>query len=356
MVDETADCHENEWDGLPGKQQYIAMTVFAPVIGALWRTIESYGIDPCSVIDENVYRPGSDLPMNGRISPKDYDKAQVKALALVNDPAFGIRLAKYLHPSHLGALGHAWMASSSLKYAIHRLIRFGAMYNERMNLVASEVDELLKVETHLDQGLVVPDMKVDSHLAGLLALCRLNFGPSLLPAFVRMQGKTPPDPTPWHEYFGVKVQFNQPENCIAFRLQDVTKLLTGSSPMLVALHEDVIKRQIADLNRSDIINRAISATMEQLPSGGVSEASVASALNMTKRTLHRKLCEQGTSFRKILTGVRKEMVQRYLAEPTYSVTEISFMLGYTNTSAFSRAFRRWHGVSPTQARGVSNHR
>ncbi len=50
------------------------------------------------------------------------------------------------------------------------------------------------------------------------------------------------------------------------------------------------------------------------------------------------------------------MVQRYLAETTYSVTEISFLLGYTDTSAFSRAFRRWHGVSPTQARGVSNHR
>ncbi len=79
----------------------------------------------------------------------------------------------------------------------------------------------------------------------------------------------------------MKVQFNQPENCMAFRLRDATKLLTGSSPMLVALHEDVIKRQIADLNHSDIVNRAISTTMEQLPSGGVSEASVASALNMT---------------------------------------------------------------------------
>ena len=331
------------------------MTIFVPVMGMLWRTIESYGIDPCSVIDESVYRPGNDFRMNERISFKDYDEAQVKVMALVNDPAFGLRVAKYLHPSHLGALGFAWMASSSLKDAIHRLIRFGLMYNERMNLVVSEVDGVLQVETHLDPATVVLDMKIDAHLAGLLTLCRLNFGESLKLAYVRMRRSPPIDPVPWHEFFGVKVQFSQPENCIALWQHDATKSLTGSSPMLVAMHEDVIKRQIADLKRSDIINRAISAIMQQLPSGDVSEASVATALNMTKRTLHRKLCEQGVSFRTILTSVRKELVQRYIAEPTYSVTEISFLLGYTNTSAFSRAFRRWHGVSPTQARGVSNH-
>ena len=90
--------------------------------------------------------------------------------------------------------------------------------------------------------------------------------------------------------------------------------------------------------------------MDQLPSGAVSEVSVAQALNMTTRTLHRKLVEKGISFRFLLTNVRKELVQRYINEPAYSITEISFLLGYNDTSAFSRAFKRWHGQSPTQAR------
>lgn len=329
------------------------MTIFVPVMGMLWRTIESYGIDPGRVIAESVYRPDNDFRMNERVSLKDLDEILVKALALINDPAFGLRVAKYLHPSHIGALGFAWIASSSLKEAIHRLIRFGAMYNERMNLLVSEMDGVLKVETRLDPAMVYSDMKADSHLAGLLTLCRLNSGESLKPVFVRLRRSLPLDPVPWHEFFGVEVQFGQAENCIAFWLSDATKPLTGSNSMLVALHEDVIKRQIADLNHSDIINRSVSVAKQQLPSGDVSEASVAKALNMTKRTLHRKLCEQGVSFRTILTSVRKELVQRYLAEPTYSVTEISFLLGYTDTSAFSRAFRCWHGVSPTEARNIS---
>jgi AraC-like DNA-binding protein len=160
----------------------------------------------------------------------------------------------------------------------------------------------------------------------------------------------PGDPKPWHDCFGVEVQFDQAENSLAISYKDATKQLTGSSPMMVALHEDIIKRQIAELDRSDIINRALVVIMDQLPSGAVSENSVAQSLNMTKRTLHRKLVENGLSFRSLLTSVRKELVQRYIKEPAYSITEISFLMGYNDTSAFSRAFKRWHGLSPTQAR------
>jgi len=148
----------------------------------------------------------------------------------------------------------------------------------------------------------------------------------------------------------VEVQFDQEENCLAIRNRDATKQLTGSNPMLVDLHEDIIKRQIAELDRSDILSRTLATIMQQLPSGGVSEVSVANELNLTTRTLHRRLGEKGINFRSLLTNVRKELVDRYIDEPAYSMTEISFLLRYTDTSAFSRAFKRWHGLSLTEAR------
>lgn len=224
------------------------------------------------------------------------------------------------------------------------------MYDERIEMLVSEEPGVLKVEYLSDLSSPVPEIIADSQLACLLVMCRLNFGDRLVPAYVRMCRSSPPDPEPWHEFFGVEVQFNQNENSLAIRNQDANKQLTGSSPMLVALHEDVIRRQISELDRSDILNRTLVTIMEQLPSGGVSETSVAEALNMTKRTLHRKLVEKGISFRSLLASIRKELLQRYINEPAYSITEISFLLGYTDTSAFSRAFRRWHGKSPTEAR------
>jgi len=320
------------------------------MVGMLWRTIESYGIDPRRVVSDGMYQPGGVSRMADRVAFSAYQEVVIEATRLIDDPAAGLRSAEYLHPSHLGALGHAWMASSSLKTAIERAQRFGRMYHEKLEMVVTEEHDALKVEYRLRHHSAIPDLMADSHLASLLMLCRLNYGKSLLPAFVRMRRSRPPNPEIWHESFGVEVQFDQAEDCLAISNRDATKQLTGSNPMLVALHEDVIKRQIAELDQSDIMNRTLVAIVEQLPSGGVSEISVAEALNMTTRTLHRKLSEKGLSFRSMLTNVRKELANRYIDEPAYSMTEISFLLGYTDTSAFSRAFKRWHGVSPTESR------
>ena len=326
------------------------MTIFAPLLGTLWRTLDSYGIDPRRVIRESVYKPGDAFGLGERIPYSTYNEILGNAIGLIDDPAVGLKSAEYLHPSHLGALGHAWLASSSLETAIKRVQRFSKMFDERIEMLVQEKPGLLKVVYQAGNATLLPDIIADSNIASLLKLCRLNFGNSLTPVYVRMCRRKPVDPKPWHDCFGVKVQFDQGENSMAIKHQDAIKPLTGSSPLMVDLHEDIIKRQIAELDRSDIINRTLVVIMDQLPSGAVSENSVAQSLNMTKRTLHRKLVEKGIGFRSLLTSVRKELVQRYINEPAYSITEISFLLGYNDTSAFSRAFKRWNGVSPTQAR------
>lgn len=326
------------------------MTIFAPLLGLLWRTLEAYGIDPRDVIKGNVYQPDGVFQLSDRVPRSAYNEILKRTAGLIDDPAVGLESAKYLHPSHLGALGHVWLASPTLRDAIERGQRFSRMYDEEVKILISEEPGILKVAYHIDASGPIVDLVMDSNLACLLKLCRLNFGETLRPAFVRMRRSQPSDTGPWNDVFGVNVQFGQNENCLALSSRDATKQLIGSNPMLVAMHEDVIKRQIAELNRSDILNRTLTAIMEQLPSGGVSEISVAKALNMTKRTLHRKLGDTGLSFRSLLANLRKDLVSRYINEPAYSVTEISFLLGYTDTSAFSRAFKRWYGISPTQAR------
>ena len=326
------------------------MTVYAPLVGMLWRTLESYGIDPRRVVDEHVYQPGEPYWHTRRIPWKAYEQMELKAAELVSDPVAGLRAGEMIHPSHLGALGHAWLASSNLLTAIQRAQRFSRMFHELIRIFITEENDVVKVAYHLRQPSALPDLVADAQLASLVSLCRLNFGKSLVPAYVRMCRSPPGDSEPWTTYFGVEVAFNQSENCVALRKSDALKPLTGYDPVLAALHDDVVRRHIASLDRSNILNTAIAAIMRQLPSGEVSEKSIASELNLTTRTLNRKLRDQGVGFRTLLTSVRKEMVERYISDPVYCITEISFLLGYNDTSAFSRAFRRWYGQSPTEFR------
>jgi AraC-like DNA-binding protein len=90
--------------------------------------------------------------------------------------------------------------------------------------------------------------------------------------------------------------------------------------------------------------------MGQLSGGPVSMKQAARQLAVSVATLRRKLEEEGTSFSALLDAARREAAERYLSKPEPTVTEIAFLLGFSNLRAFSRAFRRWTGSAPTQFR------
>ncbi len=111
-----------------------------------------------------------------------------------------------------------------------------------------------------------------------------------------------------------------------------------------------MRRHLATVDRKDVLNRARVAILEILPSGELTEELVAQRLGMTPRTLYNRLKERDVPFRTLVSGLRKELAERYLADPSYTMTEIAFLLGYADSSAFSRAFKRWHGVPPSDYR------
>jgi AraC-like DNA-binding protein len=95
-----------------------------------------------------------------------------------------------------------------------------------------------------------------------------------------------------------------------------------------------------------------TAIVERLPSGAPSAEIIAADLAMSARTLQRRLADADASYSVILESVRRELAAQYVTDASRSLAEISFLLGFSEQSAFSRAFRRWHGRSPTEARSA----
>ena len=90
--------------------------------------------------------------------------------------------------------------------------------------------------------------------------------------------------------------------------------------------------------------------MDMLPSGGVSYEKVAQRLNMSPRSLQRKLQIDHTTFRSLLEEVRQEIAENYIHDSTVNLMEIAFVLGYSEYSSFSRAYKRWTKISPSKIR------
>ena len=99
--------------------------------------------------------------------------------------------------------------------------------------------------------------------------------------------------------------------------------------------------------------QAHAKLIELLPSGDCSKSKVASALNMSVRTLHNRLADSGTTYQQLLDRTRRKLAEQYMQQQNISVSEVAYLLGFSDCSNFSRAFHRWTGQSPSDFRDKS---
>lgn len=326
------------------------MSIFAPALGSLWKQLESYGLDPGPVFLAEGIDPDSIYDAGARVPYEQFQKVETRALELSGDPHFGLTTYETTRPAHLGALGFAWLASSSLRQAFERLQRYSRVIQENLQIGLEEKDGLFHVS--IDAGVPIDDEKIreDGQLATMLKFCRVISSSQLNPAKVCLQQSEPADTGAYFELFRCPLEFNCEHTELAFQSADVDKRLTGSNAELANLNEHIVVKYLAHSAKQDIVNQVKAAIIDGLANSAVTEKSVAESLFMTPRNMHRKLQKEDTSFKLLLTEVRKDLAQQYIQDRSKTLTEISFLLGFSEVSSFSRAFKGWTGVPPSEAR------
>ena len=184
----------------------------------------------------------------------------------------------------------------------------------------------------------------------------MNCGDSFKPARILFRQSAPTNPAAYYSFFRCELQFDSDASVMVIDSAVADHPLPGFNAQLVTLLEQQIIDYLVRLDKQDIVGRTKSVIFEQLPSGHVSVEGVATELNSSVRTLRRKLRDKGTSFKELLSQTRRELGERYIHDNSLSLTEIAFLLGFSDSSSFSRAYRTWTGQSPSEqrsAQGVS---
>lgn len=326
------------------------MSVFAPSVVNLWKTIESYGLDAAALFLAEEIKISLPVDPCLRLPYEKIDRIRAQAVKLSGDEAFGLRSAAIFAPAQLGALGYAWLASMNLRNACLRLERFIRVLNVKARARVADSDGNMVVTMQLNLPTVSGFARDDSALAILARMCRLVYGESFRLAAVNFNHAEPHDIQPYFEYFGCKLFFDQPENQLLIPLPQVDVTLIGANPELALLNDQVSIRRLALLDRHDVVARVQAALIDQLPLGNISDESIAQALHMSARTLHRKLAKTDRNFRLLLVEMRRELAERYIMDNSLTLTEISLLLGFSEQSSFSRAFKNWTGKAPSEAR------
>ena len=313
----------------------------------LWKLLEDYGHDAESIflemgIDrEMILKPGA------RITHARADSLWSKVNELIDDPCFGLHGAKFWHPSQFNALGHAWLVSGTLREALNRSVRYAHIIaTDRKNRLEDTAKGLTFT---LSLSLKVPAL-MDLAMSILMSACRLNYGPDLNPVEVNFIHSKPACAEEYYSFFKAPVNFSADNDCITLPADAVDRRLPVGNPQLAKMCDQYIIRYLAELDKNNIVQRVKGAIIEMLPSGGVSDEKVAQNLNMSTRSLQRKLQDAHTTFGALLDDVRQELAEHYIHDSTVSLTEIAFVLGYSEYSSFWRAYKRWTQTSPSAIR------
>ncbi len=328
----------------------MSLTYSAPAVSITLKIIESYGIDPARLLKNLDIDPKLIEDPSARFSYAKIDQLWLDAVTIAGDPCFGLRAAKYWHPSQMGALGYAWLASSSMHTALNRFSRYMAILTEGATLDISETEQQLCVQLNYKAISMQQPTRTDSFMAMLLAMCRANCGENFHPVSVSFTHEEPADSSEFYALFECPIHFNAADNRFCLSKQLADEHLISSNPRLAQLSDQIIIETLAQLDKSHVIEQVKAEILHQLPSGIVSDASVAKALLTTSRSLQRKLHKEGTTFKAILNELRSELATSYLQDSHFSLLEVAFMLGFAEYSSFSRAFKRWTGVAPSHFR------
>ena len=321
-------------------------------IGQVFRgVLEMHGVDAVGIARELGIDLATPPTPAARIDASKFDAIVKIAMPLIDDPAFGLQAARCWHPANLGVLGHAWLSSSTLRTCLRRLGHYHRIVGERADIGVEEGERGITVTVSFPTvDPAVASVAYDMSMSLMLDMCRMNAGAALRPLMVSMTRDGPDDVQPYRRFFGVPVRFGAEENAFQIAAKDADRLLPSSNRQLALVFDKMLTEELARLVKDDVITRCKAVVLENLAAGETSEQETAKTLHMSTRSLQRKLAQAETSYVQLVDETRKDLALRYIEDPARSSTEIAFELGFSAPSAFTRAFKRWTGRSPTEYR------
>lgn len=297
------------------------------------------GLDPERMRDANARYPVAAM-----------QRLWALATSATGDGCFGLQVAQAWHPTTFHALGYSALASETLREALARAARYMRVVTTGAHIElhdrGAEVEVQVLSMTPPNQ---VAAASIDAGLASLVIMCRESRGARIDPVRVKLTRAASGCTDRLEAFFGCPLELGAAENAVVFRATDLDAQLPTANPTLLRVNEQLLTDYLAHLDRSDIVVRVQAKLFQVLPTGEVGESSIARALNVSLRSLQRKVKDRGVTFRNLLDGTRRQLAEQYLKDSTLSVSEIAYLLGFAEVSSFTRAFKRWTGRAPREA-------
>lgn len=288
---------------------------------------------------------------DGRVPVSTLNEFWTSVVEVTGDPAIGVRVGSLARPDSYGPVGEVLKASATLGDALLKTARYLKLWNESVVFSILIEDD----RAFIWQRSTAPEFRhpasADAVLALILVLSRQLTGQHLVADEAHFAHPAPADVTAYEELFEGKLGFGKTE----YGLVVPPDILTLPIRTQDSAARDRFARIADELVQGLPVSgghaqRAAEIILRELNGGNPTMKNVASELGLHPKALMRHLKSEGTSHRELLDSRRRELAGRYVGASSLGLTEVAFLLGFSDASAFNKSFRRWYGVAPSTFR------
>jgi len=260
---------------------------------------------------------------------------------------FGLRLAERRELSNLGPLALIVREQPTVRKALDALIQYIRLHNESLLVTLHEEEDAIVISPVLRVGRPVPTRQsVELTIGVLYRILRMLLGEGWKPRAIRFAHQPPAKLDRHWRFFRAPIEFGADSDGLVCAARDLEAPVATADPTMARYVQryldSIIERPNATM--SEKVREMVAAL---LPSGGCSIDAVAGRLGVDRRTVHRRLAQQGDTYSAIVDAVRTELVARYIDNRERSLAIVADLLGFSALSAFSRWYRARFGCSVT---------
>lgn len=290
-----------------------------------------------------------------RVPEASVEAAWRLAATMTGDATIGVHVAESLPRGALDLVEYAFRSSVSLAVGLERLARYGRVLSDRVAARMEARGEGLLLLVRDIGSTALHAGRAEFALAAALKFSREATGEHIAPVQVCFAHPAPEDDSECRRFFCGPVRFDAGSNAMILSTEDAARPMQSADEALASIVRRRLDKLLGERDGNDagpLSGRVRRMLVDHLGEMSLTPDVSARALAVSRRTLSRRLADEGTSFRAILDDVRREFACALLQDGSLSIADVAFFLDYSEPAAFNRSFRRWTGQTPRAFRGA----
>ncbi len=329
----------------------VSAVTFAYVMRAIAQTAR---IGEAELLEQSGVNPELFKEENAQIDTERLTRIFHFAIERSGDENLALHIGEAVPYQSLGLLGYLLLNTDTTAEMLAKFHHYQRLISKRLNFHFADEGERYKLAVTINQNpnLPVPRFHAEVHLCAIVNILRQISGHPLVPDEATFAFVAPPEQGEHGRIFGKNLRFGADENAVFFNKAALGEAIATSNASMLHYFEVQARKILEEMDAATWYARVKHVILKEIGEKEITIERVAESLDVSVRTLQNRLKDENKTFRGALNSVRKQLARHYIKNTKMDLSAIALFLGYSEPSAFFRAYKQWTGETPGELRKV----